>query len=398
MVNRNFLAFFSGFAEKDIEIREARRNAEAEATKERSKFLLDIKKAEKSYGFQLEKEKALKTFDQKQKQDNFSNFLKVLDDPNRSEVDKKLAEGTFGISAGIANTIKKARRSGASKEIIENLNKSLGGDDTGFVSAPSTRRKLEMATNAHRKALEIGDDATIDRTKFEFDRLNDQFERELDSRTLDPTTTTEATKTVFASEDAIDDVVRLQKVLADNTVGIVGGLRGTAQNLFQQVDALGNWANGITRKVSQDGLMESNTKDRVISELTDPNIDAVQALGTALAYSMARARNNGRLTNQMIDEARSEIGVNKFLAGAESINTRLEVAKGGLLSNILRNKKRLDEGGKKGLIQLSPRVKKIIARRKGINKDSKIFKKLIERGFTASQAEELLIRRFEEGI
>jgi hypothetical protein len=90
----------------------------------------------------------------------------------------------------------------------------------------------------------------------------------------------------------------------------------------------------------------------------------------------------------MLTEAREQIGADGWMVGAESINNRLDTLLDDMTGTILRNRKRLPKK-----IKLTPQVKRVILSRKGLNKNSKKYKQLIEKGFTDEQIIDKIMSR-----
>lgn len=108
---------------------------------------------------------------------------------------------------------------------------------------------------------------------------------------------------------ALDTLGQLEPLIMNSPAsqGLVGALRGTAQNVMQTGNELGRFFGGTVAEVAEavnGGLIDSN----LASEMFDPNIPAIEMLTNVLAWQYAKSFAGDRLSNEQLRTARDAIG------------------------------------------------------------------------------------------
>lgn len=108
-----------------------------------------------------------------------------------------------------------------------------------------------------------------------------------------------------------------------NSQGVVGFIRGTAQDVMATTGEVGALMSGEMKKIAdavQTGMLDAG----VAQKFFDPSIPAIDMLSNLLAYQVARANDpNGRASDKDIENARRTIGGDKWLSNAAESSTRL---------------------------------------------------------------------------
>lgn len=105
--------------------------------------------------------------------------------------------------------------------------------------------------------------------------------------------------------------------------GLVGALRGTAQDVIQTGTELGQFFGGGVAEVNdavRDGLLDAG----VASELFDPNIPAIDMLTNLLSWQYAKTFSGDRVSNEQLLRAREAIGGTGIFANTANTLTRLD--------------------------------------------------------------------------
>jgi hypothetical protein len=216
------------------------------AEAETAKFQRDLSLLDRKVEKDLESKKALKKFESELKQDNFTEYLSVIENPELSEADKRIMGEKLGVPVSVTTAAIKANKRGLGRDVIADLEKNMRADAGESLSESSIRFKtpksvdeqLDAAVTAHRRALNTGDKTAIERTKFDVDLLRDKQKVLREEGAVPDGVQTDLVRGAIAAEEAVADVLRFKKVLSDQTVGIMGGLRGTWQNIMQQSSAM----------------------------------------------------------------------------------------------------------------------------------------------------------------
>ena len=104
--------------------------------------------------------------------------------------------------------------------------------------------------------------------------------------------------------------------------GVVGAIRGTAQNIIQTGGELGQMLGGTAAEVAasvRDGLLDAN-----IAADFDPNIPAIEALGNTLAFQYAKAMGGDRMSNEMYRNAKQSLGLDGWDANQATTLAKLQ--------------------------------------------------------------------------
>ena len=135
-------------------------------------------------------------------------------------------------------------------------------------------------------------------------------------------------KRAFAITGALSTIDSLNALIAasPSSQGLVGSIRGTAQDIMQTGNELGRAFGGTIAEVNQavaSGLLDAG----VAAEMYDPNIPAIDMLMNMLAWQYAKSMAGDRVSNEQLRMARSAIGGTGVFANQASSVTRLNELK-----------------------------------------------------------------------
>jgi hypothetical protein len=131
--------------------------------------------------------------------------------------------------------------------------------------------------------------------------------------------------------DNLTDLVRS----SPSSQGLVGALRGTAQDIMQTGNELGRAFGGTLAEVNEavaSGLVDAG----VATQMYDPNIPAIDMLMNVLAWQYAKSMSGDRVSNEMLRAARTAVGESGMFANQASTLTRL-----GQLRSMMQEEGRL---------------------------------------------------------
>lgn len=125
---------------------------------------------------------------------------------------------------------------------------------------------------------------------------------------------------------AKNTAVRLRDLIAQSPAsqGIVGWMRGTAQNIVQSGGEVGQYFGGQMAEV--DKAINSGLADAGLAEAFDPNIPAIEMMANLLAFQYAKTTTGERLSNEMLRNAKAALGLEGLTANQASSLTRLDRA------------------------------------------------------------------------
>jgi hypothetical protein len=125
---------------------------------------------------------------------------------------------------------------------------------------------------------------------------------------------------------AKDTAVTLRNLIASSPAsqGVVGWLRGTAQNVVQTGGELGQFFGGQMQEVSE--AIRNGTADAGLAGLFDPNIPAIEMLANLLAFQYAKTTTGERLSNEMLLQTRRALGLEGLTANQASSLARIDEA------------------------------------------------------------------------
>jgi hypothetical protein len=108
---------------------------------------------------------------------------------------------------------------------------------------------------------------------------------------------------------ALDTIGQLKTIIqsAPASQGLVGSLRGTAQNVIQTGGELGRFFGGTVAEVA-DAVNQQALDAGLASEMFDTNIPAVDMLTNVLAWQYAKSFAGDRVSNEQLRVARDAIG------------------------------------------------------------------------------------------
>ena len=125
---------------------------------------------------------------------------------------------------------------------------------------------------------------------------------------------------------AKDTAIKLRDLIASKPAsqGLVGWLRGTAQNVIQTGGELGQFFGGNVAEVAKD--IENGLADADLAGAFDPNIPAIDMLANLLAFQYAKTTTGERLSNEMLRASREALGLNGLDANQANSIARLNQA------------------------------------------------------------------------
>lgn len=125
---------------------------------------------------------------------------------------------------------------------------------------------------------------------------------------------------------ARDTAVKLRDLIATSpsSQGVVGWLRGTAQNVLQMGGEAGSYFGGRVKEVTD--AIASGAADASLAGSFDPNIPAIEMMANLLAFQYAKTTTGERLSNEMLRASRVALGLDGLTANQASSITRIETA------------------------------------------------------------------------
>jgi hypothetical protein len=143
---------------------------------------------------------------------------------------------------------------------------------------------------------------------------------------LSKPTTTEIEKRLLDAAVAKDTAnALLAKVLeSPASQGVVGLLRGTAQNLVQAGGEVGAYFGGQVKAVTDQ--IQQGAADADVGAYFDPNIPAIDMLSNLLAFQYAKMTTGERLSNEMMQQSRRALGLDRLDANQANSVARIREA------------------------------------------------------------------------
>lgn len=125
---------------------------------------------------------------------------------------------------------------------------------------------------------------------------------------------------------AKDTAVALRDLIVKSPAsqGIVGWMRGTAQNLVQTGGELGAFFGGRMADVSE--AIKNGTADVGLAGAFDPNIPAIEMMANLLAFQYAKTTTGERLSNEMLKNAKAALGLEGLDANQANSIARINQA------------------------------------------------------------------------
>lgn len=125
---------------------------------------------------------------------------------------------------------------------------------------------------------------------------------------------------------AKDTAIQLRDLIAQSSAsqGLVGWLRGAAQNIVQVNRELGAYFGGGVQEVAQ--AIERGVADADLAQNFDPNIPAIEMLANLLAFQYAKTTTGERLSNEMLRASRQALGLDGIDANQKNAIARLNKA------------------------------------------------------------------------
>jgi hypothetical protein len=127
-----------------------------------------------------------------------------------------------------------------------------------------------------------------------------------------------------AIASALDTIGQLETLVSEAgaSQGLVGSIRGTAQNVIQTGNELGRFFGGTMAEVAESvsaGLVDGG----IASEMFDPNIPAIDMLSNVLAWQYAKSFAGDRVSNEQLRIAREAVGGSGVFANQANSLVRL---------------------------------------------------------------------------
>jgi hypothetical protein len=125
---------------------------------------------------------------------------------------------------------------------------------------------------------------------------------------------------------AKETAVKLRDMIAaaPASQGMVGWIRGTAQNLIQTGGELGAYFGGGVAEVAND--IKNGMADAELAGSFDENIPAIEMLANLLAFQYAKTTTGERLSNEMLRASRAALGLDGLDANQANSLARLNQA------------------------------------------------------------------------
>lgn len=125
---------------------------------------------------------------------------------------------------------------------------------------------------------------------------------------------------------AKDVAVKLRDMVATAPAsqGVVGWLRGTAQNVIAAGGEVGKYFGGNVDAIQK--RIAEGLEDQDLAGAFDTNIPAIELMANVLAFQYAKLQGADRLSNEMIRATRSALGLDGMTANQQSSVARLDQA------------------------------------------------------------------------
>ena len=130
---------------------------------------------------------------------------------------------------------------------------------------------------------------------------------------------------LLSTDQTLDTAKTLRDLVSSSpsSQGLVGSLRGTAQDIIQTGGDLGQFFGGAIEEANQavrNGMLEAG----VAAQNFDPNIPAIQMMTNLLAWQYAKSLSGDRVSNEQLAQARAAIGGEGIFANRANTLTRLD--------------------------------------------------------------------------
>lgn len=125
---------------------------------------------------------------------------------------------------------------------------------------------------------------------------------------------------------AKDVAVKLRDMVATSPAsqGVVGWLRGTAQNVIAAGGEVGKYFGGSVDDIQK--RIANGLEDQDLAGAFDTNIPAIELMANVLAFQYAKLQGADRLSNEMVRATRSALGLDGLTANQQSSVARLNQA------------------------------------------------------------------------
>ncbi|SEG65035.1 hypothetical protein [Bosea lathyri] len=140
------------------------------------------------------------------------------------------------------------------------------------------------------------------------------------------TVTNDIDKQLLDIAVAKDTAVELRNLIAKSPAsqGVVGWMRGTAQNVVQTGGEVGAYFGGNLAKVGE--AIKNGTADAGLAGAFDPSIPAIEMMANLLAFQYAKTTTGERLSNEMLKNAKAALGLDGLDANQANSLARINQA------------------------------------------------------------------------
>lgn len=118
--------------------------------------------------------------------------------------------------------------------------------------------------------------------------------------------------------------------------GLVGALRGTAQNVIATGGELGNFLGGTTAEVAQ-AVQKGMIDQGLAQEMFDPSLPAIDMLSNVLAWKYAKSIGGDRVSNEQLRQAKIIVGSGQMFGNQQDTLARLGQLRGQFENQVRRD-------------------------------------------------------------
>lgn len=130
------------------------------------------------------------------------------------------------------------------------------------------------------------------------------------------------------STRSLEILNELDQALADNpgAAGLAGGIQRITQNLVQTVDEVGQLLGGgfSPEDLAENGMIDNSTYNQYFNKAFNPQLAEMDILFNQLVWAYAAGQqNDGRVSNQQMEQARNSLGITGSLSNTAQIRAAL---------------------------------------------------------------------------
>jgi hypothetical protein len=128
----------------------------------------------------------------------------------------------------------------------------------------------------------------------------------------------------LAITSGLETLGRVEKLIAENpsSQGIAGLVRGTAQDVLQTGNELGQLFGGTMEEVATAAANDPELQ-AIVGEMYDPNIPAIEMLTNVLAWQYAKSFAGSRVSNEQLRIAKQAVGAGSVFGNQQSSLARM---------------------------------------------------------------------------